>query len=401
MILSPFPFQQKLKDYFKNQSKTWDWFANEKIISQQNEAYKTDILKNSYRINKEDEPKIYELLEKAKHKLGVILPITVYQSQYVESNNASIVLLENEAHLVFSGSILKLLNDDELLALLSHELSHVLLYTCDNSEFEIVNRIINAIANDGESELYYHETARIFQLYTELYCDLGAYKVCENINPVITTLVKVNTGLDKVSAESYLEQAKEILERIDSGSEGITHPEIYIRARSLELYAENQDEYFPKIERIISGKIDIQLLNIFSKKDLHQTTKELIDLILKPKWTQSDHAIVLYKHYFTVYERKTDILIDDAFKNKINDSKETTKDYFAYVLIDFALCDTEIKEPFLGHILDLAEQLNLAENVKTILKKELKLTDKAFKELSQKCASAINEILESDQEKTY
>ena len=32
MILKPFPFQQKLKDYFKKQGKTWDWFADKKII---------------------------------------------------------------------------------------------------------------------------------------------------------------------------------------------------------------------------------------------------------------------------------------------------------------------------------------------------------------------------------
>jgi Peptidase family M48 len=401
MLLKPFPFHEKLKDYFKNQGKTWEWFADEKIISSQNEAYKTDILKNSYRITKEEEPRIYELLEQAKDKLGVIIPITIYQSQYVDMNNASIVMLDKEAHLVLSGSIMKILNDDELLALLGHELSHVLLYTFDNGNYEVANRIINAIANEGGSELYYYETARMYQLYTELFCDLGAFKVCGDINPVICTLVKVNTGLEKVSAESYLQQASEILDRIETGSEGTTHPELYIRAKSLELFKENEIEYYTKIADLVHGKVDLHQLNIFTKKELHETTKELIDIILKPKWTQSDHSIVLYKHYFTAYNRNSEVFINEAFKVKINASKTNTKDYFSYVMLDFAMCDTELKEPFIGLILDLSEQLGLEENLKIILKKELKLSDKAFKEMSQKAATALNEILESEQEKTY
>jgi hypothetical protein len=401
MLLKPFPFHEKLKEYFKIQDKTWKWFADEKTISSQNEAFKTDILKNSYRITKEEEPKIYELLEQAKDKLGVIVPVTIYQSQYVEMNNASIVIFESEAHLVLSGAILKILNEEELLALLAHELSHVLLYTFDNGNYEIANRIINAIANDGSSELYYNETARMYQLYTELFCDLGAYKVCGNINPVICTLVKVNTGLEKVSAESYLQQASEILERIESGSEGTTHPELYIRAKSLELFTQNETEFYTKIEELVRGKMDLYQLNIFSKQELYSTTKDLIDIVLKPKWTQSEHCIVLYKQYFTAYNRNQEVLIDESFKAKINLSKANTKDYFSYVMLDFAMCDNDLKEPFIGLVLDLAEQIGLQDNLKAIFKKELRLTDKAFKEMSQKTASTLNEILESEQEKTY
>src|SRR3954468_22672653 len=126
-MIKPFPFHSDLRDYFKKQDKTWSWFSEEKVKAEQQEAFKTDLLKNSYRIDPNTEPKVYEILNKAKDKLGIIIPITIYQSQSMD-NNAGVVFFENEAHIILSGTILKLLNDDELLVLFGHELSHILLF---------------------------------------------------------------------------------------------------------------------------------------------------------------------------------------------------------------------------------------------------------------------------------
>jgi hypothetical protein len=347
--LKPFPFQYQLRDYFKNQSKTWEWFLDKNVQKEQIESFKTDLLKNAYRIDPATEPEWYALLETAKTKLNLSLPITLYQSQQVDYNNGSIVHFEDEAHLILSGSILKLLNHDELLALFGHELSHIHLNSIDNSDFEVTNRIINAIANDYNSELFYHETARIFQLFTELYCDLGALKVTENLETVITTLVKIETGLEKVSAESYLKQADEILKRIEAGSSGESHPEIYIRAKSLALLFEYTTENVTKVEEIVKGKLDLQLLTLFSKKEVHGITKNLIDLFTKPKWMQSEHNIVLYRQYFGNYNPNRDLLLDADFKAKIANSKDNLKNYYAYILFDFAMSDTELKEIATGH----------------------------------------------------
>lgn len=400
-MIKPFPFHSDLRNHFKKQDKTWSWFSEEKVKIEQQETYKTDLLKNSYRIDPETEPKVYEILNVAKDKLGIIIPITVYQSQTIESNNAGVVFFEKEAHIILSGTILKLLSDDELLVLFAHELSHILLFNMENGEFEITNRIINTIANDNNSELFYYETARLYQLYTELFCDLGALKVSESIEITINTLIKLNTGLDKVSAESYLKQANEILERIDKGSDGETHPENFIRAKSLQIFETDNENYYSKIEKIISGKTDLYQLNLFSKTLVFDITKELISIILKPKWTQSEYCLTLFKQYFSNADKKNDVFIDDILKLKIENSKKNLKDYYAYIMLDFALCDPDLKDGFVGHILDISEQLGLEDNLKTILKKELNLTEKTYKSYCQNCTTTLNNILESDQENTY
>ncbi|MBF4517232.1 M48 family metalloprotease [Flavobacterium sp. ANB] len=400
-MIKPFPFHSDLRDYFKKQDKTWSWFSEEKVKAEQQEAFKTDLLKNSYRIDPETEPKVYEILNVAKDKLGIIVPITIYQSQSMDGNNAGVVFFENEAHIILSGTILKLLNEDELLVLFGHELSHILLFNLENGDFEITNRIINTIASDGSSELFYYETARLYQLYTELYCDLGALKVSGSLETTIQTLVKLNTGLEKVSAESYLKQANEILARIEKGSDGETHPENFIRAKALEIFEKDNANYYSKTEKIISGKSDLHQLNLFTKKLVFDITKELISIILKPKWTQSEYCTTLYKQYFSNSDKKIDAFIDDTFKLKIENSKKNLKEYYTYVMLDFALCDPDLKEAFIGHILDISEQLGLEDEMKTILKKELNLTEKTYKAFAQNCTSTLNTILESDLENTY
>lgn len=400
-MIKPFPFHSDLRDYFKKQDKTWSWFSEEKIKAEQQEAFKTDLLKNSYRIDPDTEPKVYEILNVAKDKLGIIVPITIYQSQSMDGNNAGVVFFENEAHIILSGTILKLLNEDELLVLFGHELSHIVLFSLENGDFEITNRIINTIASDSNSELFYYETARLYQLYTELFCDLGALKVSGSLETTIQTLVKLNTGLEKVSAESYLKQANEILERIEKGSNGETHPENFIRAKALEIFEKDNSGYYSKTEKIISGKIDLHQLNLFNKKLVFDTTKELISIILKPKWAQSEYCTALYKQYFTNSAISSNAFIDAAFKLKIENSRKNLKEYYAYVMLDFALCDPDLKEAFIGHILDIAEQLNLQEEMKTILKKELNLTEKNYKSFAENCTKTLSTILESDQENTY
>lgn len=400
-MIKPFPFHTNLRNHFKKQVKTWSWFSEEKVKIEQQETYKTDLLKNSYRIEQETEPKVYEILEIAKNKLGIIVPITIYQSQTIDANNAGIVFFEKEAHIILSGTILKLLNDEELLVLFGHELSHILLFNLENGEYEITNRIINTIANDNNSELFYYETARLYQLYTELFCDLGALKVSESLETTINTLIKLNTGLDKVSARSYLKQADEILTRINKGSDGETHPENFIRAKSLQIFEKDNANFYANIEKIITGKIDLHQLNLFSKTLVFETTFTLISIILKPKWTQSEYCLTLYKQYFANTDKKINLIIDNDFKSKIENSKENLKVYYAYIMLDFALCDQDLKDGFIGHILDISEQIGLNENLKTIIKKELNLTEKAYKSFCQNCITTLNSILESDQENTY
>lgn len=241
-MLTALAYHQKVKEHFKQQPKTWDYFTVTKNKEEQLLQFKTELLKNSYKFNPESEAFIYNKIEAAKEKLGLQnLQTTVYQAQYTDELNASIIYLHNEAHIVFSGQITKLLDEEELLAVLAHELTHVKLYSMLEGDLEVADRIITAIANNYNSEASYFETARLFRLYTEIFCDRGAYAVLEKTEPVISSLVKVSTGLEKINAANYLLQADEIFSADNNlKTVGVSHPENFIRAKAIQLWHEKR-----------------------------------------------------------------------------------------------------------------------------------------------------------------
>ena len=227
MLSEPLPYHVKIRDYFKGQSGIWSFFAAAPKREEQLTAFKTELLKNTYQFTASSDPLLYEKIHAAREKLGLNgLEVSAYQAITHEPElNASIVCLASEAHIVFSGGLLQLLDETELLALIAHELAHVKFNSLLDGDLEISDRIIMAIANSPDSDAARYETARLFRLYTEIYCDRAAYGVVGDPTPVITMLLKMATGLSVVHADSYIRQAEAIFAggpRVQSAS--LTHP---------------------------------------------------------------------------------------------------------------------------------------------------------------------------------
>ncbi len=341
--LAPFAYHVQLRDHFKLQKKTWDWFALKATKDQQVEEYKKALLKNTYRLDRQAHENLYKLADECCAVLSIDAEVVIYQENNSIQLNAGISIFEKEAHIVFSGAVLNVLSEDELKCLLAHELSHYLFYKIDNEEFEITNRLIVSLANDERSKSAIIQTARIYQLYMELFCDAGALLVSKDYKTVVQTLVKLDTGLTNVNADSYLNQAKEILSDLDSATENESHPESYIRSIALFLKSEQNEEYLSSIEKLIEGPLHIDRLDIFKQKHMQEITKEVLQLIVKPKWMATSTVLNLCDQYFQDFVRSDgDMNIEELLK-LIEPSNETVKTYLSYVLLDFARIDPELE----------------------------------------------------------
>lgn len=402
-MLTALSYHQKVKEHFKQQTKTWDYFAQAKRKEEQLVQFKTELLKNTYKFDPATETFIYDKIAIAKEKLDLqSLSVTVYQAQYTDELNASIVYLNNEAHIVFSGPVTKLLDEEELLSVLAHELTHIKLYSMLEGDLEVADRIITAIANNYNSEAAYFETARLFRLYTEIFCDRGAYSVLEKTAPVITSLVKVSTGLEKVNAESYLKQADEIFAAESQlKTAGISHPENFIRAKALQLWHEKKVIAEEEIINMMEGISNLDQLDIFRQKELTQLTKDFLQLFLKPKWFQSTMVISQAKQYFPDFVWDEKAVLGEKIIEKIRTAHPSIKDYLGYILLDFAMVDASLEEIPSGWAFQFAEDVQLKETFDPIIKKELKLGDKKLQQHKEKMLAAYYEVKENEGEQIY
>lgn len=402
-MLSALSYHQKVKDHFRAQPKTWDYFAGASNKEEQLLQFKTELLRNTYKFDPSSEPFIYDKINIIKDKLGLQqLPVTVYQAAHTDELNASIVYLNNEAHIVFSGSIIKLLDDEELLAVLAHELTHIKLFTLQDGQLEVADRIITAIANHHQSEPAYYETARLYRLYTEIFCDRGACMVLGKTGPVISSLVKISTGLDKVNPENYLKQADEIFSaNNNTKTAGISHPENFIRARAVQFWHEKGDAAEADIQKMIEGLSELDQLDIFRQKELSLLTSKILQLFLKPNWFRTTMISSLARQYFPDFSWDDSAIMEEGFVESISKDHNTIKEYLAYLLLDFALADPSLEEIPAGRALQFAEEIGIVDQYNAILKKELKLSDKKLQQYREKALKAYSRVKENEGEQIY
>ena len=97
-------------------------------------------------------------------------------------------------------------------------------------------------------------------------------------------LVKVSTGLEEVSAESYIRQAEEIFSQKATKTAELTHPEAFIRARAVKLFSEGDREADAKIEEMIEGRPALDELDLLAQQKIAGLTRRLVDVLLAAPW---------------------------------------------------------------------------------------------------------------------
>jgi hypothetical protein len=418
MLPEALPYHLKVRDFFRRQTSTWEFFSAAHTRKGHLISFQPELLKNIPQFSREGEPALFGKIDRVREQLELgELPVSVYQAQDSHSGNdlnASVIYLDQEAHLVFSGPILEKLNEEELLAVIAHKLTQVRLYTLLNGDLEVADRIITSIANyRGDGATPYLETARLFKLYTEIYCDRGAYAVLGDPTPVITMLLKPAMGQVSVNAE--------------------------IRRQALSLWHEQGEDATAAITQMIEGLPDLDRLDLFTQQELSDLTREFLQEYLKPEWMRSTRVIALERQYFpdertgerTFEKRPVEGPVDPRSASVVcwpdrnpselrSDSsvhglagEDADRDrgrgpvqlqeaiaalhpdirtWLGYVLLDFAVVDPTLKELPAGRAFEFAAEMQLSDVYDAICKKEWQLNDKKWLQHKQMVQKAYAEL---------
>jgi hypothetical protein len=387
-ILEPLSYHVELRDYLKSDERElWNWFSSAQAKADYTENLRLELLKSTYRLDADAYPELYKNLYEAQARLHLDIPVTLYQAQQSAQLNAALFYIPGQGHIVFSGPMFTLLSAEELKSVIGHELAHYHLWARDGGEFHIADRLIHAVASDPRASASHEQTARRYQLYTEIFADRGSLRVTGDANPVVAGLVKMLTGLAQVSAASYLKQAEEIFANGNVATEGVSHPEAFIRARALILWQQQGNDATPRISGMIEGAASLDELDLMAQRRITSATRRLLQCLFRPRWFQTPATLGHAKLFFDDFQPAKS---DDASLSedlKLSDTK--LREYFCYVLLDFVKADPDLDEMPLAAALELSRKLEFDAQFEKLAAKELKMRVRDVRRIKEQAAEML------------
>lgn len=372
--LQVLPYHSALREFLKLVDRDlWKWFAERRLAPKYAEDVRFELLKSTYRIERDSQQPLYEQAAQVARLLGIEAPITIYQAQNPHGLNASLAYVPGEAHIVFHGPLATQLTTAEIAAVLAHELGHFRLWEDFGGELLVAAEMLQALCHDSQAHPAHGASLRLFRLYAEIFCDRAALAATNDLATVVSTLVKVETGVLEIDPAAYLRQADEIFARESASADGVTHPEAYIRARAVRLWHERHPDAEQLISQMIEGNPALDDLDLLGQQRSAEQTRRLIDALLWRKWFQSDVVLAHARLYFDDYSppARSVELLDFAANGRT--LPNSVRDYWCYVLLDFVTADRELEEPPLAAALRVAEQIGIKPRLLELLRQELKL----------------------------
>lgn len=382
--LRPLAYHEAMRQYLQaEEPEVWQWYASHATRAEHAETVRFELLKSTYRVDRPTQPALYDAAEAVARRLGLEAPITIYQAQSPRGLNASLAYLPDELHVVLHGPVATKLTAPELQALLGHELSHFSLLRSAGGEHAVAEQLLAAMTNDPQAAPPHFASARLFQLYTEIYCDRGALAVADDPLAVIAMLVKVSTDVDEVSPGAFLAQAEEVLRKGAVRAEFDSHPEPYLRALAVKLWADRDPQADHKIRELIEGPATLDTLDLLGQQRVGGLTRRLIDCLLSRPWMRSELLLGHAKLFFEDYAPAASPVEDAALRAELAGSDASLIDYYCFVMLDFATTDRDLDELPLAAALDVSEQLGFKDRFAELSQQEMRLRKKQFEKIDQ------------------
>lgn len=385
----PLPYHRAIVEHLQAEEQSlWQWFTSSDKRKDEGEGVRLDLLKSTYRLESQAQPELYGLANEVRERMGLQCSLTLYQAQTSNSLNASLAYLPGEAHVVLAGPVASVLSENELRAVFAHELAHFLFFEMDGGANLIAADLLRAMAADAGG-IAAAESARLHYLWTEIYADRWACHVSEDTTAAIAALIKIETGVNQVNAESYLRQADEIFAKGNVTTDHFSHPETYIRARALKLWAEQADDAQPEIERMIEGGLNLNRLDLLAQRRAAKLTRHFIQQLLLPQWFRTEAVLAHARQFFADFDVDAQSVPDGSIERELKTADSSLCDYLCYLMLDFVTVDRELGDVALAAALIQARRLGIHERFAELAQKELSLGKKAFAKIDKGAETLI------------
>jgi hypothetical protein len=220
-------------------------------------------------------------------------------------------------------------------------------------------------------------------LYTEAFADRGACIACEALEPAVTALVKVQTGLAQVNAASYLRQADEICAAPELQTRGTSHPEVFVRARALRLWTERQPDADAWLAGALEGPLDIATLDLLGQQRADALTRETIAQLLQRPFLQSESLLAHARRFFPNFAPPANPMPPPG------PVPAGMHDYLASVLVDFVAADPDLDDITLAAALGLADAIGCAAQLEERVVKDMRFPKRSLTRVKRDAATLL------------
>ncbi|MBV8656584.1 MAG: M48 family metalloprotease [Burkholderiales bacterium] len=367
--LAPLPYHVAVVEYLlQHEPDVWRWAAAHVTHAEQIDSLRTELLRDTYRLDPEAHADVHSALATAMQRLCIVAPATLYQSMRQEAN-ASLVFVPGEIHIILHGPILERMSADELIAVFGHELSHYLLWSLDDGRYLVADRILNDAAAAQSGRPSHIETFRRYALHTELFADRGSAVAAGAPAHAIAALVKVHTGIRTVDPAAYLRQSIEIEAKESSASAEYSHPETFIRARAVTQWWDRAEDLDAWLDVRLHGPLALEQLDLLGQLRLQSLTRGfLAHYLAGPPTLASDAVMAQLRILFPDWRNDEPTVGAENFASDIVD--DNVRNYLNALMVDLALADPDQQEAALIRAGKLAQALGSLEGLQLNLKRD-------------------------------
>lgn len=368
--LVPLAYHRAVASYLAdNEAEVWSWASGRCGSSDQaHDSLRSALLRDTYRLDSRAHAQAHEILATAMQRLGIVAPATLYQSPG-QGMNAMLVYVPEEVHIIVQGPLLEHLTTDELLAVFGHELAHHALWSCEAGRYYIADRILNDAVNGGSAAPSIYETYRRFVLHTEVYADRGGAIAAGALEPAVTALVKVYTGIRQVDPAAYLRQAQEVETSEREASSEHSHPETFIRARALALWCGGADGMEDWLAARLVGPLVLTGLDLMGQVRLQALTRGFIARFLTDGQFASPAVLAQVRQLFPDWNDGGEAAASlEAFGPDAVDAG--VRDYLVALMMDLALADADQRDEALLWAGRLARKLGCTDTLERALQRD-------------------------------
>ncbi|MFF0339586.1 M48 family metalloprotease [Kribbella sp. NPDC004875] len=344
------------------------------------------LLRNAYRLESDAHPVVFRAGQRAARALELDEDIDYFQVS--GDPNAAYLHQAGKAVILFQGALLDRLDEDELTAVIGHELAHRLLWQAEDGGYLAVDRLFDAAMGDARTPSQYLETHRRWSLATELFADRGALTACGDLSTTIRALLKLETGLSTADPAAYLRQAESL--DLRSGSRGNTHPEAVGRAWALKKWSDGED-----VEALITGPLDVDAPDLLDAELLRALSRDFAAAVAQTEGLRTDAVAAAAAGFddtqMPIARSERAVRFDEPLTVRPVDGAPVppprplaaaTTRYLCYLLLDLATADPEAGDEGLIASLAIARRSGLT-GYADIADDELGWSDKQRSKLVQ------------------